>query len=267
MNNHIHSLKNIQGALGRERSNTGINTYKGIPMFCDIQLHETCFEQIQRLNKDPQKVRILVLGSGGGAFDQRLHDSGYTNVTSTDFRPDFFRAKGTKFTECDLNQDFSYLGTFDIIVGIEIIEHLESTAHFLRNIASCLTPNGSVIITTPNIESGLSRANFLTTGRLSFFTNADLQGSGHTTPIFDHLFRFHTTNAGLTVITRTSNRNAWVARYYATYDEGMKCLRNPTPRNILRVFTLIIKSASILFWPLTRFNAHDGNINVYILKK
>lgn len=266
MENRTHSLKNVQGAPGRERSNTGNNSYKGIPMFCDIQLHEKCFEQIQKLNKDP-KVRVLVLGSGGGAFDQRLSDSGYSDITSTDFRPDFFRAKGTKFTVCDLNQDFSHLGTFDVIVGIEIIEHLENTAHFLHNVTQCLAPNGFVIITTPNIESGLSRANFLTTGRLSFFTKADLLGSGHITPIFDHLFRFHSANAGLTVITRTNNRNAWVARYRATYNECVQYLKHPTLRNILRIFILIAKSASVLFWPLTRFNAHDGNINIYIIKK
>lgn len=258
-------LRSVQGATGRvDRIDT--NSYSGIPMFCDINLHEACFNLVQSLNKNLVDSKILILGSGGGAFDQRLFDAGYANITSTDFRPDFFKAKGTNFIECDLNLNFTHLGTFDIIVGIEVIEHLENTAHFMRNISQCLNRDGIAIITTPNVESGLSRANFLITGNLSFFTNEDLYGSGHISPIFDHLLNFHAKGAGLVITKRASNRNAWAARYTATLNECLLLIKDMSLRNLLRIAKIVAKSGSVVFWPLTRFRAHDGNINIYVIK-
>jgi 2-polyprenyl-3-methyl-5-hydroxy-6-metoxy-1,4-benzoquinol methylase len=231
-------------------------------MFCDEGLHEACFKQIKNFAKDS---RILVLGSGGGAFDQRLVDNGFTNVTSLDFRPDFFRATGTSFVEKDLNENFSDLGTFDLIVAIELIEHLENPAHFMRNISKCLHQNGSLLVTTPNIESGPSRVAFLTMGTLSFFTEEDMYGSGHISPLLHHIFAFHVKNAGLIIKIHTSNRNAWGARAVSNVREITQELGH---FNVLRSITVCIKTVLlVILSPLTLLRGRNGNIHIYVISK
>jgi 2-polyprenyl-3-methyl-5-hydroxy-6-metoxy-1,4-benzoquinol methylase len=256
----MQTLKNIQGKAGREQSLN--HSYHSIPMFCDEELHEVCFSFIKSIPKD---ANVLILGSGGGAFDQRMVDSGFTHITSLDFRPDFFRATGTTFIERDLNQDFNDLGTFDLIIAIELIEHLENPAHFLRNASSCLSEHGKLIVTTPNIESGPSRAAFLMQGTLSFFTIADMHGSGHISPLLHHIFAFHVKNARLYIQAHSSNRNAWSARFYSNIRE---CLTHIQSLQLIRAGIVLIKTC-ILFvlWPLTLIHAYNGNIHVYVLRK
>lgn len=257
----MNTLKELQGHIGREHSVTG-NDYKGIPMFCDPLLHETCFRYAQH---EPKSARILVLGSGSGAFDQRLVDNGFQQVTSIDFRPDFFKAQGTTFVERDLNQDFSDLGTFDLIVAIELIEHLENPAHFLRNAVSCLVENGKLIVTTPNIESGPSRVSFLIQGKLSFFTEGDMEGSGHITVLPEHIFAFHVKNAGLRIETHTHNRNVWLARFSSNVREIISSLSS---LNAVRALTVALKTALLaILFPLTLLYRNSGNIHVYVLRK
>lgn len=261
----MSTLKKIQGNAGREISLTNTNTYQSIPMFCDKGLHEACFIYTKNL---PRDTRILVLGSGGGAFDQRLVDAGFSKITSVDFRPDFFRASGTTFVERDLNNDFNNLGEFDLIIAIELIEHLENTAHFLRNIAQCLTPNGTIVITTPNIESGPVRAGFLVTGRITFFTEVDMQGSGHVSPLLHHIFAFHTKNANLMIAKHIYNRSAWIARFQSNANEFIDSFKKNSIKHLFKAFLILIKSLILLIlWPFTCFSEYAGNIHIYVLKK
>ncbi len=254
-------LKELQGNKGRERSGA-TNTYKGIPMFCDLFLHERSFTYVE---KEAKNTRILVLGSGSGAFDQRLVDHGFTNVTSVDFRPDFFRAQGTTFLERDLNYNFSDIGTYDLIIAIELIEHLENPAHFLRNVSMCLAPSGKLIVTTPNIESGPSRASFFIQSTLSFFTQADLIGSGHITLLPQHIFLFHVHNAGLVVHKQDYNRNAWGARFSSNRNEIFSTLKT---FSLLRALNVVLKTLLlILISPLTLLKRSNGNIHIYVLRK
>jgi 2-polyprenyl-3-methyl-5-hydroxy-6-metoxy-1,4-benzoquinol methylase len=261
----MNTLKKLQGDIGREQISSNKNTYNGIPMFCDEGLHESCFSHIKSLPKD---VQILVLGSGSGSFDQRLIDNKFQNITSVDFRPDFFRASGSTFIEKDLNEDFSNLGIFDIVVAIELIEHLENPAHFMRNVAHCLKENGTAIITTPNIESGPSRASFFTMGCLTFFTKTDMDGSGHISPLLNHIFNFHAKNAGLKITTSTYNRSAWVARILSNTNEFIRNIKSLSFVNLIKSFVIIIKTILLLILSLFTFlNSHTGNIHIYVLRK
>lgn len=261
----MNNLKKLQGVVGREHVSSNKNTYSGIPMFCDEGLHESCFEYVSNI---PRNSSILILGSGSGAFDKRMVDNGFTNITSVDFRPDFFCVHGTTFIEKDLNEDFNNLGTFDIIVAIELIEHLENPAHFMRNVYSCLKENGIAVITTPNIESGPSRASFFMMGYLTFFTKIDMEGSGHISPLLNHIFNFHAKNAGLKITYNTYNRSAWAARILSNINEFIFNVKKLSFIGLIKSFVIIIKIVILLILsPFTFFNSHPGNIHIYVLRK
>lgn len=259
-------LKRLQGATERGSDASG---YKGLGILSDGNLHQKCFELVESLSLDKKKARALVLASGSGAFEQRLYDDGFTDITSIDFRPDFFKATApVKFIEHDLNADFPDIGRFDLIVATEIIEHVENPSHFLRNIARALTDTGHAIISTPNLESGLSRAGFLILGRLSFYTPADLQGSGHISPIIHHIFEFLAGRAGLRIVKHTYNRNAWGQTVLGPLRSLRELIAEPSLSHARTALLFFLKTfPAILFWPLTRINARDGNLHIYLLNR
>ena len=180
----------IQSTTGQE---TQYN-YKSIPIYCAPGVHEKVFDLI--FQKFPQKdIRILILGAGSGAFDERLFSNGYENITSIEFRPEIYKSKG-KIIGLDLNNNFTEAleGEFDCIVAIEIIEHLENHFHFVRQIDKLLSENGALYITTPNAESSLARVKFWLLGEIPCFTKQAIIDTGHINPLFINIFLYHLHN-------------------------------------------------------------------------
>jgi len=44
-------------------------------------------------------------------------------------------------------------GTFDLVMGKDIVEHIEDDTQFLRDLAACQTPGGAVVLSTQNSQS------------------------------------------------------------------------------------------------------------------
>lgn len=84
----------------------------------------------------------------------------------------------------DLEQPLPELGTFDLILALDILEHLREPAVVLRGLAQRLTPGGRLIVSVPNIShhsilSGLLKRRFeyqeagiLDRTHLRFFTES-----------------------------------------------------------------------------------------------
>ena len=177
-------------------------------MFSTDGIHEAVFDSFLKLNLE-KKSSILILGAGAGAFDQRLIDHGYKNITSTELILENYLAKGVNLTEFDLNRDFSSLGKFDCIIALEIIEHLENQFHFIKCVKNCLKDKGVFYLSTPNVESTFSRAKFFMLGRLHFFGKGELYGTGHITPIFNHVLKFNLDKHNLKIEKYFTNGNVW----------------------------------------------------------
>ena len=131
--------------------------------------------------------RAIDLGVGSGALAVRLRALGF-EVVGVDNDPEQFRAD-VPFVQLDLNEPAfaSHLGqgTFDLVAAVEIIEHLESTIGFLRNVRRLLKPDGFAVITTPNMDNAPVRVKFLLTGELHMM---DKRVPNHISPIFYDLF-------------------------------------------------------------------------------
>jgi cyclopropane fatty-acyl-phospholipid synthase-like methyltransferase len=144
-------------------------------------MHAAVFETIGAIGLEPSS-RILDCGAGTGAWISRLLSAGLRDVTALGLdREDYQGA--APFVTADLNEPFAHklTGPYDLITAIEVIEHLESAAHFLRECRSLLKPDGRLVLTTPNIECAPGRLKFLRSGEFRWF---DSHGDPtHITPI------------------------------------------------------------------------------------
>lgn len=156
--------------------------YKGILEKAFLNIHHDIFNNIQPyLRKDSL---ILDFGCGEGAFSQRLKDNGYL-VHSSDIDKNQFKAQVDKYIHLDLNKEKiidNFDIKYDVIIAMEIIEHIENPWKFIRDIKSLLNPNGILVLSTPNISNFSSRIRFLQKGTFQGFEENDLS-YGHITTI------------------------------------------------------------------------------------
>jgi len=83
----------------------------------------------------------------------------------------------------DLNGKWPYSDDrFDTVVAADVIEHLENPWHFFREATRVATK--SVIVSTPNVESVMSKKMFSRTGFLWGFNRSERENSHHIMPIF-----------------------------------------------------------------------------------
>jgi len=178
--------------------------YRGLKIHAASNLHQACIAAIDGLPL-PKSATVLDLGAGEGAFSQRLIDRG-CEVTAVELDSARFKLD-IPHHSFDLNLDFhDKIGqSFDLVVAIEIIEHLYSPRHFITNCLSLLKPDGFLVVTTPNLESWLSRIKFLRDGRFLWFEEEDYRSYGHITPIFSWQIAqvCRENNADLAAVTNT----------------------------------------------------------------
>lgn len=162
--------------------------YKNIRIKTDTYLHNQLSEYINS-NFD-KNSKILDWGCGEGALSQKLYDIGF-NVTSVDMNKNDFKAQ-TEFFQINFNNPdeinkfiSEYAGTFDLILGIEVIEHVKSPWDYINNISELSNSNTIVIITTPNVSSWWGRFWFLLKGELWGFSENGWKDPGHINPIMD----------------------------------------------------------------------------------
>lgn len=163
--------------------------FDGLEMFGGVRahgvpgIHAVLVKSIERIV--PSGSAVLDLACGAGALTLRLKAAGYS-MTACDLIPDKPQFGGEiPLIAADLNQDFARLfpEKYSCVVASEIIEHLENPRHFLREIHKLLEPGGFVVVTTPNIDSPVSRAMALRTGYDRWFAPNDWEESGHITPM------------------------------------------------------------------------------------
>lgn len=223
----------------------GYQDYKGLTIFAYPNLHNKAYEEFILLNPKKDST-ILILWAWSWAFDQRLLDNGFINITSVDFIETSYKVKWTKFIKRDLNKDFEDLWAFDYIFAVEVVEHLENQFHFIRNIKKCLKTWWYCILSTPNIISKYSKANFIVKSELALFSELDLHETWHINIIAPHILNYNFKINWLTV-QKTTN-------------EGKFSLNLKDVFSFRSFIWYIIYNLMMPFLP---WNKHQ--INIYIL--
>lgn len=112
---------------------------------------------------------VLDIPSGQGAFSKDLEDAGFT-VFLGDLEVNNILYRNNRAARIDLNADLPFRGgSFDYVVCIEGVEHIENPHHLVRECARLLKDNGCLIVTTPNVMTIKSRLRFLFCSYLDYF--------------------------------------------------------------------------------------------------
>lgn len=104
--------------------------------------------------------QICDVGCGDGRMlktirDQFLDRFGYFGLDQFENKDDA-KSPPIHFQKIDLNCDFS-ISPVDVVLSLDVIEHVIDTDHFIKQILKCLKPNGVLILSTPNLASFYNR--------------------------------------------------------------------------------------------------------------
>lgn len=100
-------------------------------------------------------LEVLELGSGLGEFAPMLKTK-FSKITCCDGEPTYVKElekKGYNTYQFDFNQKFPFKNNrFDLVITLEVIEHLVEPANFIDEIKRILRKKGYLLISTPNIS-------------------------------------------------------------------------------------------------------------------
>lgn len=134
--------------------------YKGIGINTTSNTHEVVFSM---LDQNPENT-IADIPAGGGAFIQRLKDSGFKNVIAVDI-VNILEIEHDNFMLGDMTKELSLeSNSCNSVVCIDGIEHIGTQFSFVAEVNRVLKMGGEFILSTPNISSLRSRAKWLFTG-------------------------------------------------------------------------------------------------------
>src|SRR5713226_1660522 len=103
--------------------------------------------------------RALDLSAGDGLSSRLLAERGW-RVTSTEYH-----TRNPGWVAVNLNHDLPFQsGRFDLVMMLEVIEHLADIPHALGEIARVMRPGAVAIVTTPNRLNVSSRIHYLLSG-------------------------------------------------------------------------------------------------------
>lgn len=136
------------------------------------EIYETAITLLKRFSVDGT---ILDYGSGQGRLLSALADLGFKDLCGADLMP---RPKNLssefKWVEADLNKSLpSENETFQTILAIEVIEHLENPRAMVRDLCRLLKKDGQLIMSTPNNGSIRSILALILRGHFISFLERD----------------------------------------------------------------------------------------------
>ena len=131
--------------------------------------HEAIYTTVERILDASPHGTLLDVPAGEGALAARLLRLGL-NVKCCDLHPEIFRLPEVEIKQGDLSCALPYSdGSFDYIICIEGLEHIENPHQALREFSRILRPRGQLILSIPNILNIEERFKWLLYGYTSHF--------------------------------------------------------------------------------------------------
>jgi SAM-dependent methyltransferase len=162
-------------------------------------------------NLDWPRARVADVGAGNGHFSQalgeRLRARGLEpaeHLEACDVMPEEFRYAPVACRTIGPDGRLPFADdSFDAVVSIEVVEHVENQFEFLRELARIARPGATIVVTTPNTLNANSRLRTLLQGFPLLFDPLPLGGgdvrhlSGHIHPISPYFLAVAALRAGL----------------------------------------------------------------------
>ena len=195
--------------------------------------HYAIYDTVERILSSEPRGKLLDVPAGEGALAIRLREMGF-DVACCDLYPQIFKVEGLEIKGGNLDHEVPYTDeSFDHVVCVEGLEHIENPANAIREFARILKPNGKLIISVPNIMNIEERLKWLFSGYTSHFKPLSAQA------LRDHK---HHEMEGLDEIALHINPIGYAELRYLLEKSGFE---------LIQAFRDKEKSRTWLFAPLT----------------
>lgn len=130
--------------------------------------HEAIYDTVESI-LNGSTGRLLDVPAGEGALALRLKNLGH-DVKCCDLYPEMFKLLDIEIRSGNLDSRLPYDdGTFDTIVCVEGLEHIDNPSNAVSEFSRLLRPGGQLIISVPNIMNIEERFKWLINGYTSHF--------------------------------------------------------------------------------------------------
>ncbi len=166
-------------------------------------VHEKVSDLVKRYVR--KGSHILDIAAGEGALTYKLVKMGY-NVVPADINIEQYKLSQPKPLKIDANKSLPFKdGSFDAVISVETIEHLENGYGFLREANRVLKQGGYLILTTPNTFSVVSRILYVIRGRPWGFSRRSYKNIGHINVVNIPLLKWWLEDNGFSHVITTAN--------------------------------------------------------------
>jgi 2-polyprenyl-3-methyl-5-hydroxy-6-metoxy-1,4-benzoquinol methylase len=134
----------------------------------------------------PSSIRVLDVGPGSGIMGEALKQKGVTSLAAVEIDEDARKHIAGIYSQIEESLEPLLDQTFDLILLLDVMEHMANPFEFFQTASQLLTPGGTILISLPNIahwsvrlpllfgQFNYTNRGILDRTHLQFFTRARL---------------------------------------------------------------------------------------------
>jgi 2-polyprenyl-3-methyl-5-hydroxy-6-metoxy-1,4-benzoquinol methylase len=96
-------------------------------------------------------TRVLDIGAGSGAIGAELKKRGVTDLTAVEVDAAARQHIAPIYNRVEASFEPLRGGKYELILLLDVLEHMAAPENFLKEVASVLAPRGKILISVPNI--------------------------------------------------------------------------------------------------------------------